>query len=480
MSENSRFYEFSDFWFDPEGFRLECRGEEVHLPPKSLKVLKLLLEHRDRVVERDELIDDLWEESFVEEANLTVTVSRLRKALSDHAPDQTFIQTVPKIGYRFVGGVSTHEAPLEDPQAATAAASPALRAPVRKGLLLLSIILIPVLIAIVAVAWRSRGPDEKRSSQIIEAEQAFLRGNAEFEKRLVCESIPYLKEATERDLSFARAFARLAAAQAMCPVQDGGVESLKRAMALDPNLVDAHAVDGFIKMSHNWDWNGAEVALHRAVELDPQSAMAHHWLGVLHSIQGRLGEARGQLQRSIDIDPRSPLYHADLCQIHYFMRNYEFAENECKIALEIDPNFYFAQQYLRDLYLRIGNEKAAAEIELARLHSTSEEGEAVQHLRAAIESGGFDMYWRVQLERQLRGFENTDPNRRTGKAFGIAWLYANLSDKENTLKWLTEAAKPGEGVRAFRLTYVGVDPVYDHIRDDPRYRQILALIGLEM
>lgn len=477
MPENSGIYEFSDFWFDPEGFRLEYRGNEVHLPPKSLRILSILLENRDRVVGRDELIDELWEESFVEEANLTVTVSRLRKALAEHEPDETFIQTSPRIGYRFVGSVSMPAVTPVGPHAASAAA-PGLTATARKGLLILSVLLIPVLVALVAFAWRSSGPEEPQPTRNVPAEEAFRRGNEEFEKRAVCESLPYLKEATERDPTLAQAFARLAAAQAMCPADDGGVANLERAMALDPNLAEAHAVDGFIKMMNDWDWNGAETALRHAIEIDPRSAMAHHWLGVLHSIRGRLGEARGQMQRAIDIEPRSALFHADLCQIYYFARMYEFGESECKTALEIDPNFYFAQQYLRDIYLRNGNEKAAAEIEMTRLGSSTEEGQVIQKLRSTIEREGFDMYWQVLLERRLKGVETTNPHGRSGQAFATAWLYANLGDKENTLKWLTQAAKPDDGVRAFRLVYVGVDPVYDHIRDDPRYHELLTHIGL--
>ncbi len=114
-SEIKKFYEFGEFRFDAQKLRLEHNGEAVSLPPKSLETLKLLLEQRGKMVSRENLMDELWAESYVEEANLTVTVSRLRKAFSAYNKDETFIQTVPRRGYRFVADAQEKIEIVEQP-----------------------------------------------------------------------------------------------------------------------------------------------------------------------------------------------------------------------------------------------------------------------------------------------------------------------------------------------------------------------------
>jgi TolB-like protein/DNA-binding winged helix-turn-helix (wHTH) protein/Tfp pilus assembly protein PilF len=99
---DNRLYEFGSFRLDP-GQRLLTRGSEpVGLPPKAFDTLVLLVQNSGRVIQKKELMDALWPDSFVEEANLTQNVFVLRKALGDEAD---YIKTVPRIGYRFQAAV---------------------------------------------------------------------------------------------------------------------------------------------------------------------------------------------------------------------------------------------------------------------------------------------------------------------------------------------------------------------------------------
>src|SRR5262245_63697819 len=95
-------YEFDRFCLDPAEQRLLCGGEQVQLTPKAFQILCVLIEHHGRLIDKDELIKKVWPNSFVEEANLSVNISALRKALGDTPDGQRFIETVPKRGYRFV------------------------------------------------------------------------------------------------------------------------------------------------------------------------------------------------------------------------------------------------------------------------------------------------------------------------------------------------------------------------------------------
>src|ERR1044071_2489186 len=100
-----RFYEFGPFRLDPNRHRLFCGDEVVALSPKAIQTLILLVENRGKLLERETLMEALWPDVIVEDANLTVAVSQLRKALNQNSDNAEFIETVPRVGYRFVADV---------------------------------------------------------------------------------------------------------------------------------------------------------------------------------------------------------------------------------------------------------------------------------------------------------------------------------------------------------------------------------------
>src|SRR5439155_719521 len=100
-----RFYEFGPFRLDPNRHRLFRGDEVVALSPKAIETLILLVENRGKLLERETLMDALWPHVIVEDANLTVAVSQLRKALNQNGEKREFIETIPRVGYRFVADV---------------------------------------------------------------------------------------------------------------------------------------------------------------------------------------------------------------------------------------------------------------------------------------------------------------------------------------------------------------------------------------
>src|SRR5688572_1080307 len=100
-----RFYEFGPFRLDPMRHRLTRDGELIPLTPKALELLLALIQHGGKVVEKDELMQRVWPDTFVEESNLSVHVFALRKALGETIEGQSFIETVPRQGYRFTAKV---------------------------------------------------------------------------------------------------------------------------------------------------------------------------------------------------------------------------------------------------------------------------------------------------------------------------------------------------------------------------------------
>src|SRR6478735_14409 len=111
MPQTTGRYQFGPFQLDPAEHRLLREGVEVGLQLKAFEILCLLVENAGRLIKKEEILSRVWPDTIVEENNLNKNVSLLRKALGESATGQSYIETVPRVGYRFVAGVtSTAEA----------------------------------------------------------------------------------------------------------------------------------------------------------------------------------------------------------------------------------------------------------------------------------------------------------------------------------------------------------------------------------
>ena len=102
-------YRFGEFTLDPLTYDLQCNGEPIPVEPQVFGVLNFLIENRDRVVSREELIDAVWDGRIVSDATLSSRISAARTAVDDTGRDQAIIRTIPRRGFRFVATVATDE-----------------------------------------------------------------------------------------------------------------------------------------------------------------------------------------------------------------------------------------------------------------------------------------------------------------------------------------------------------------------------------
>ena len=265
-------YGFGPFVLDVAERRLIRAGQRVAVAGKTLDVLRLLLEAGGRLVERETFNDKLWPDVTVEERNLTVHISTLRKALHEGDGSTDCIETVAKVGYRLTLPVRllgpaerpANDAPLTGLQLIKAEA----RANLRK---------VERLPALRALGLFERGLTIDPSDAECHAGLAstyFLMASTTIRRPLP------IDEAT-----------RLAR------------EAAQRALVLDEGNGEARAVLGRLKMVYDWDWAGAEVELARAVASDPQSADAALALGLFQVATGRHDEAIETLLRARRLDP---------------------------------------------------------------------------------------------------------------------------------------------------------------------------------
>lgn len=317
-----------------------------------------------------------------------------------------------------------------------------------------------------------------------EAQLSNMRGRYLLEKRnqeALVKAVGHFRDAIVREPDYAEAHAGLATAYVLLgstgystlppdQVMPKALEAGRRALELSEELPEAHAALGIAAMSFGWDWDSAEIHLKRAVQLDPDFASGLHWYGLFLSAQGKLDHALEQIQKAVAIDPLSPVYTSALARVHYYMGDYGRARQEYMKTLSLEPGFIPAQLGLGLVFLSQGSfSEAVAEFERGlKLPMTP-------FLKA------FEQMSQAEATSDLRQFrELAAGDGGSLSPFHLAVFYVILGREDAALLdeafiWLDDACES----RSEYLVYINVDPIFDQLREDPRFRQLLRRIGLE-
>jgi TolB-like protein/DNA-binding winged helix-turn-helix (wHTH) protein/lipoprotein NlpI len=192
------------------------------------------------------------------------------------------------------------------------------------------------------------------SPQTYEAYDLYLRGRYFWNKRTIegfQQAINYFQQATAKDPNYARAYAGLADSYALL----GGYSAVpqaelmaearaaaERALQLDDSSPEAHTALALIVQNYDHDWQTAEREFHRAIDLNPNYATAHHWYAEHLAWRGRFDEALVEIERARQLDPLSLIIAVDYGVILYYSRQYDRALAQFRAVLEMDPNFAHA------------------------------------------------------------------------------------------------------------------------------------------
>ena len=261
-------YEFGPFSVDA-GRRLLLRnGEPVPLAPKVLETLLVLIENRDRVLSKDELLRQVWGDTVVEEGGLARNVSVLRKILGEKPEDHQYIVTVPARGYRFVaevrerggnGDSSEERHPVPEPERAR-------WKPLTSRLFMLGVVVLGVAVTLTYVRRPARptAPTASLPSVNSAAYDSVLRARYLSVRTTDVDTqaaIALLERAVALDPTYAVAYAELAAAYVtrltfVTPEETGELEerafaAAEKALVLDPNLAEAYLARGDLLWTHS-------------------------------------------------------------------------------------------------------------------------------------------------------------------------------------------------------------------------------------
>jgi DNA-binding winged helix-turn-helix (wHTH) protein/TolB-like protein/Tfp pilus assembly protein PilF len=322
----------------------------------------------------------------------------------------------------------------------------------------------------------------KRYTENSESYRAYLRGRYHWNKRTsegLQKSIEDFREAIDLDPLFALAYIGLADSYILQslygakPAQDvmpKARTAANKALEIDSQLAEAHASLALVKFLFDYDWVGAENGFKKAVELKPNYATGQQWYGNYLTMAGRHEEAIAALHRASELDPLSLSINTDVALAYYFARKHNDAIKQLNKTLELDKNFFMAHFHLGLNYAQQKSfEKAIAEFEIVKNETANEQGIAELAWVYAL-SGQKD-----KAREILKVIETNSQNKRTSLAT-IAGVYAALGDKGKAFDWLDKAYETRDGF----LVSIKVDPIFDSLRDESRYQELLRQMNLKV
>jgi tetratricopeptide (TPR) repeat protein len=332
-----------------------------------------------------------------------------------------------------------------------------------------------LLIALVGVGlWLSFRPEKSAELTQLEFKGNFYLGM--WTEDEIKKGIEYYNQAIALDPSSISAYEGLARGwnllsdlhlsprEAMPKAKAAALNALQR----DETSAHAHVSLGLIKMQYEWDWAGAEREFKRAIALDPENNSAHQLYGWYLIAAGRFDEAQAEMKRALGSDLLNAFGLWGLGDSFYFTRQYEQAIEQYRRAIGVEPKLYWSHLMLGCAYEQQGKSpEAIAELNRAlRLNDSPQVLASLGH--AYAKSGQRDETQKVIADLQEIG------KRRYVSPYDLATIYAGLGEKERTLAWLERAYEDRSGWLALWLK---VDPKFDLLRSDPRFRDLLRRIG---
>jgi tetratricopeptide (TPR) repeat protein len=293
-------------------------------------------------------------------------------------------------------------------------------------------------------------------------------------------SIEHFQQAIAIDPDNAAAYAGMADAQ--CMLFGGAMELLPttqlaplaraaalKALELDENLAEPHVTLARVGFWHDRDPVGAERELHRAIQLNPNCAMAHFVYGMQLGDLKRSNEAVAAFQRALQLDPVS-CWNSTIAGFYFCELGYDEAgKQQLQKALDLDPGFYFTWTVLALVHCHEGRHSEAV-------------GEAAESVR--VSSGlplarAFAAYVLAMAGRQAEALAIVEElealsRERYVPAAARVWCYLGLGDYERALEW----AEIGYQQRDAGLPHAGVLRAFKPLYPDPRFQDLLRRLGL--
>ena len=342
----------------------------------------------------------------------------------------------------------------------------------------------------------------------VEAYEAFLRGryyDIQSDQEKLVTAIEHYEEAVRLDPGYALAYAALAHAWGTLgwadyiPVSESYEKQrqyTRKAAELDPDLAEVQVLFAEDSYYDVWDWATAEAGFRRAYESAPGSQQAVWHYAIYLSEMGRFEEAIVVAERGLELNPHSRVINGILASAYRNARQYERAIEQYRKIIGLVPNIIIYPNALGNLYEDLGRDDEALDFYVKARSLAGDGAERVQALRDAYGTGGIRGYWRKHLEQLIEAHGEVPPLDfariyarldETDKALGwvrdlkgavqlehvspfdLARIYTHLGENDQALGWLETAFEQ----RSRRLTTLKIVRLWDPLRDEPRFQDLL-------
>lgn len=443
---------FGDFEVSPTTYELRRSGERVHVEPRVFEVLAYLLDNRERVVSKEELLERLWPGQSVSESALTRAVRDARRALGDTGTKERWIQTVHGRGYRFAGLVSGDTARPGGAGTTRDEATPDER---RRG---------------------GGGPTHD-----LRAYQLYVQGRFTFGRYTadgIRKAVHYFEQAIAIDPGFALAHVGLARAYAELANEGVGpllpetafaraAEAVARALALDPELGEAHGIVALLAFSRDYDWTTAEREFRKALDLAPACADVYDHYGWLCLALERHEQAIDLFRRARELDPLA--HPTDIIAALLRAGRHAEALEAAERVIEFDATIARGHS-LRGWALLL----------------TGRENEGLTSLETAVAISPESTLFRAQLgqayalvgrsaeaRKMLDALLETEKERYVSP-YHLAYLYTGLGADDEAIDCLERAyAQRAPGIAVVKGSFL-----FGSLRAHPRFQELLRRMNV--
>ena len=314
-----------------------------------------------------------------------------------------------------------------------------------------------------------------------EAYQLYLKGRYHWNKRTeegIRKSIEYFEHAIAQDSKFGLAYAGLADSYNLMasystkplatPFLRAKATALK-ALSLDDKLAEAHAALAAVKLWREFDWEGAERGFRKAIEMDPSYSTAHLWLALYLAAMDRMDEGLSEVRLALKLDPLSRVINLNLSRILHFARQFDDAIKQCKKTIDMYPDYLIAHRRLGMSYAEKGMFDEA-EAEFKKALAISENESETMSARAYAHAGA----GRTEDARKVLDRLTELAKKSYVSPYSLARIHIGLDQIDEAFECLEKTHQERHGI----LTYLKVEPIFDRLRSDSRYADLLRRMGL--
>ena len=317
----------------------------------------------------------------------------------------------------------------------------------------------------------------RRQPQSADAYDLYLRGLNFTNQRTPATSrraIEYDERATAIDPNYALAWSGISHTLSSSPINGDAPpqavtgrahEAALRAVRADPQSAEAQFALAYVQWLLEWDWPAAEQGMRTAITLDPEFAMAHVVLGHLLSQRGNHAEGREMTARARALDPFDPMMHALSSQVAYQAGDYPEALQHSQLAIGLDPEFWIGHVMRGQALRPLGQLDAALEALTTAGRFSNYNSKTMSFRGHLLARAGRA----AEAREVLRALEAVQQSGTYVPPYAMAFITLGLGDKDATFELLERALQKHD----VHLMFLTVDPMWDPLRQDPRFTSIL-------